>query len=215
MKTPLTTPHILSTVQAFKMASTSQLRRLHYGGTPRGREVRSYRHLARLVELDKLQRKKFVYDGNAESEYVYQMPDETKKINEHDIDVLEIYVRLVEYAGQDVAYDPEIKPQIGRSTLTPDAFLDLGPEWRFYIEMDRASQEQPRLKEKMNRYVNAYNQYWDENKHGVFPLVVWVCHTARRKREIDRAINSMQDSHLFTCILFDEVAAKLIGATEK
>lgn len=211
---PIPTLAILSTVARFDQATSSQLRRLHYQGTDEGKEVRSRRHLTRLTKLGKLRRMYGIYHGG-EKEYVYFMPGTTAKPDDHTLDILELYVRLVEakaHGPQDggPSYDPEDfgHKKIGQMVVTPDAYLDLGNDRLFFIEVDRGSRP-ARLRRKMRHYVNAYQQSNEERDGKAFPLVVWVVHEAKGLSDIKNAIRTQAEPRLFTAMLFDDAVARL------
>lgn len=200
---PTPTPLILRTVTRFSQATSSQLRRLHYqDGTERGKEVRSSRHLHRLTELGLIRRVWGVY--NKFPEYVY-MPAGTKTRTPymHTLDITELYVRLRDSL---IAFDPEpwCHISVGHMVLKPDSYVDLG-RMRYWLEVDRGTEYAAQLSQKMNRYVNAYEQ-WEES---TFPLCLWICHDADRKRFIETQVRRSAIPQLFTVMLFDEAPARL------
>lgn len=209
---PWTTPDILTTVQRFGQATSSQLRRLHYVGTDRGTKVRSSYHLNRLTKLHKLRRIPGVYNYGPR-EYIYTVPKSTADPYDHTLDVTELYVQLTQ-AGVSCVFDPQpwCNHKIGRMTVNCDACLELSPHHRFYIEVDRSTEQPARLREKMRHYIAIYEQHWDTDRHGEkFPLVVFTARSPERWRTIMDAIKVQREPRLFTCLLFDEVVPTLIA----
>jgi Replication-relaxation len=161
-----------------------------------------------------------VYGQNAEYVYV-PATSKDRTPNMHRLDITELGVQLVENHVRQVSelvtantqvyvysciFDPEpwSHVQVGRMTLKPDAYTDLGT-MRYFIEMDRDTEHPSILSQKMRRYVSAYEQ-WDDP---TFPLCVWVVHNADRKRTMDNVIRRQTLPALFACVLFDEAASYL------
>lgn len=204
---------IQRTVARYKVATTSQIRRLHYQGlTPGSQEKLSHRNLKTLTDLGLLRRVPYVYkSGGAEAEYVYTSPQSTRMPKPHLLDTVELYVRFSEVLGPEVPYVPEPSShiKIGDLTSEADALLELSETRKFFIEVDRDQEHPARLRSKMRHYVNLYGQ-WDKQKHGPrFPLVIWVAHDSHRVSDLRREIKAMPDSHIFTSMLFDEVVPRL------
>lgn len=209
---PLPTPFIQDTLTRFPMITASQLRRLLYHGTERGTKVRASRHLLRLWELGKVRRRWGIFEGYGQKEYVYYPPgkDNPPKPDDHTLWGVELYVRIIETLGRDVIYEFEPHQRIGPVELQDDWYLELGPEHKFFIEIDLDTEKPARLREKMRNYVHAYEDYWDEQKHdGKFPLVTWIVQTPRRARTMEEAIRAVGVPHIFTVILFEAAAPKL------
>ena len=221
---------VLDSVSRFRQLSSSQLRRLHYQGTPRGRVVRCSRHLSRLVSLGLLTRLERVQGGygGGSGEHVYQLPTTKARTPDvHSLDVAELYVQLREptwnmngaYSTFEpdiriIAFDPEpyCHIKIGHMELKPDAYVKLSTgEW--WIEVDKSSEFRSQLAFKMRRYVTAFNQ-WDTDKHGeVFPLCLWVVPDDDRKRVIEGVIRSQAEPELFAVVVFKDAVKELSGET--
>lgn len=206
---PLPTLAILSTVARFDQATSSQLRRLHYQGTDEGKEVRSRRHLTRLTKLGKLRRMYGIYHGG-EKEYVYFIPGTTAKPDDHTLDILELYVRLVEQLGDTFIYEPEDLgyKKFGLMEVTPDAYLYLSRSKFFFIEVDHDSRP-ARLRRKMRHYVNVYRQSNEERDGAAFALVVWLVHDAKGLRDVWNVIRAQEEPSLFTAMLFEDAVSRL------
>lgn len=200
---------ITTHVNRFRQLTTSQVRRLLYThGSPRGRVVRSSRHLKRLTTLGLLRRVRGVYAGT--EEYVYMPPDsKARTANMHTLDISEIYTKLSESmhdSSKSMLFDPEpwCHVQVGHMTLKPDAYVDLG-RMRYFLELDRGTEFRSALAQKMRRYYAAYER-WEEP---TFPLVVWIVHDADRQRFINGIIKSQSEPRLFVCYLFNEAVERL------
>lgn len=206
---PVPARALTDTVARYGQATTSQLRRLHYrDGSSRGRYVRSSRHLKRLADVGQLRRVLGVYDG---PQYVYMPPSSGARVADgHTLDVTELYVRLTEVVGEVVfAPEPWCHVPVGHITLKPDAAIDMGEKRKFFIEMDRNTEHPARLAKKMRSFISAWKSgSWE----GVFPLVIWVCHTPARQRDIKAVIRRQSEPRLFVCLLFDDAVNRIIGA---
>jgi hypothetical protein len=210
---PGPTPLILKTLLYFRQATTSQIRRLHYDGTERGCIVRTNRHLKRLTALDMVKRVWGVYLNVPE--YVYLPADaKARNANMHTLDILELYVRLIESKTNSVdglnivdrlIFDPEPWRwyNVGPTLLKPDAFIDTGR--RFFLEMDRGTEFRSALQEKLRRYRTAYD-VWDEER---FPQVLFVCHDEDRLRFIERVIRAWDSAGLVQVCLMDDAVEVL------
>jgi hypothetical protein len=194
---------VRQTVQRFSMATSSQLRRLHYQGTDRGVRVRSADHLLKLTKRGVIRRMPYKLNG----EYVYTPVDSKARIaNLHSLDITEIYTVLVENLLTPIQFDPEpwAHKTWGGYKLTPDAYLRL-PKAHYLIEVDRGSESPSVISAKMSRYVRAYegNAVGEGEKPVRFPQVVWLAHDADRVRTLQREANKKEPG-LFVCILFRE-----------
>lgn len=57
----------------------------------------------------------------------------------------------------------------------------------------------------MRAYLKAVDSgQWDEEKNGLFPLIVWTAMGEKRFRYIERIINKLGERQLFSIVLFDE-----------
>jgi Replication-relaxation len=199
---PHTTPSVLRTVALFRQATSSQLRRLHYTGTRDGTRVRSRKHLARLVALNKLRRIWDVYEGVAE--FIYLPPEsKARAANMHTLDVTELYVQLMENQchirdATNMVFDPEPWRyySVGPTDLRPDAYIDVGR--RYFLEMDEGTEYRAALAKKMGLYVAAF-RVWGEER---FPQVMFVCHDQDRFRFIAKIIQRQSKPKLFSVCLF-------------
>jgi hypothetical protein len=213
---------LISSVGRFRQMTASQLRRLHYpDGSPRGKHVRSSRHLKRLTDLGLLRRVMGVYSGSAE--YVY-MPagSKTRTADMHTLDISELYILIHNSItssdtndasrGTDnkIIFDPEpwCHVQIHQMTLKPDGYIEVGG-MQFFYECDRGTEFRSQLSEKMRRYVRAYEAWTDP----VFPLVIWTVPDMDRLRFIQSTIKSQSEPRLFKVVLFEDACSNILQWT--
>lgn len=85
-----------------------------------------------------------------------------------------------------------------RLTLKPDAFVVLGIgdwEYRWFLEVDRASERASRIKSKANAHI-AYWQSGKEEAHtGVSPRVLWIAPDERRANQLVDILSSLNPDH--------------------
>jgi hypothetical protein len=219
MSQPLSSPSspsptqtaVIRTVVRFGQASASQLRRLHYAGTPRGVAVRSSRHLKRLTEQGLIRRLpyKLMGWGFGSGEFVYTAPDSKARIpNLHMLDVTELYVRLMEESWNPVYFEPEpwSHSEWGGVRLKPNAYVRVGGR-HYFVELDRGTEFAAALSGQINKYVSAF--YGMDG--GSFPQVLWVAHDADRAAFIRREAAKKRVSGLLEVELFQETARAMLA----
>jgi hypothetical protein len=134
---------------------------------------------------------------------------------DHRLSVADCYVRLVtaQHAGQlellEAAPEPDSwRPFLGPGgvpeLLKPDLAVvtasgDYEDVW--FIEIDRATESLPTIVAKCQQYERYRRSGREQERAGVFPLVVWVTPDERRAEQIDRAIRTSRslDSSLYRC----------------
>jgi hypothetical protein len=105
--------------------------------------------------------------------------------------------------------EPWCHVQVGHVTLNPDAYVKLSDDEQYFIEMERSYKDRAKLRAKMRRYANAFEE-WDIDVHGgVFPLVLFVGHEGRKLRLIAEVIKNMPHRALFDVVEFDRAVARL------
>lgn len=199
---------VRATVVRFRLVSSSQIRRLHYPGSRRGRTVQCSDTLKKLTERGVIRRLPYKLNGygRGSGEYVYSAPDSKFKMPDiHTLDVTELYVRLREAVGE-VSYDPEpwAHKSWGSHEVTPDAYVRF-PGVHYFFEMDEGSEAPFVIAAKMKRYVDALRGL----DGGKFPQVIWIAHDPERIRLLKRQAKARNEPGLFACMLFDEVVDKL------
>jgi hypothetical protein len=81
-------------------------------------------------------------------------------------------------------------PAAGRALLRPDLYLEIGRgdlEYRWFVELDRATHHRPALVRKARVYEGYYRSGIEQADGGIFPRVLWIARTdehAARLREV-------------------------------
>ena len=146
--------------------------------------------------------------GGGSGQYVYQLGRvgwrllgkgggyrPLRVVDLHTLTIAECFVTLKRLEQSDeltvIAYepDPASRRTVGDVLLTPDAYVELGVsalklKYRFWLEIDRDTENAETIKGKCVRYWRAF-QAWDGD---VFPYVVFVVPDAARQRELERVI---------------------------
>lgn len=139
---------------------------------------------------------------------------------DHALAVSELYVQLVEQsrAGRFelVAFEAEpdswrVFPHLGvATTLKPDGFVRVGlddEEAWFFVEVDRGSESVRTVESK----AKVYRSYWEsgdeQDKHGVFPLVLWLVPSTKRRTEVRQAVQRAGSQVLSRVATQDELSA--------
>lgn len=133
---------------------------------------------------------------------------------DHMLAVAELYVQLVERhrlgQGELLAYDAE--PAAWRHftgkhnelvMVRPDAYARVGRaalEHSSFIEVDMATETLPTIQKKCLRYVDYWRSGVEQQWRGVFPKVVWLVETARRREQIAGVVKKLATD---TQALFD------------
>lgn len=142
-------------------------------------------------------------------QYVYQIGPEgwrlfsrsrwspSSAVNFHSLAIGDAYVQALQVERQglgaisSVTTEPESHTVIANQDLRPDLHIDFDvPALRasisLYIEVDLATERQKQLKEKMERYYQA----WKHTEDSTFPLIVFLAPDDYRRQEIRRIVNS-------------------------
>lgn len=113
----------------------------------------------------------------------------------HTVAITETYVQLILISRDDpsveickVEFEPKCWRQYsnGKSDLSlrPDIFAVTKKsdyEYRWFIEMDLATEDIDAIIGKCDRYIEYYKTGIENEKHGVFPIVIWLVPTEKRK----------------------------------
>jgi hypothetical protein len=124
---------------------------------------------------------------------------------DHLLAVSELYVRLVERARTEaddlLGFDAE--PACWRRfagiggepiTLKPDAFVRVGIgeyELASFVEVDLGTESVPTIRRKCQVYLRYWRAGLEQQRHGVFPRVVWLVPNQRRADKITDAIRRL------------------------
>lgn len=147
---------------------------------------------------------------------------------DHTLAVAELFTRLHEAAQNGlveldaVQAEPHCWRQFsglsGRSTLKPDLFVAVGSggyELRWFVEVDRGTEHRPAILRKCRVYQSYYQSGQEQQRHGVFPRVLWVIPDSSRQRFIRRTIQRASDltPELFV-VTTDEAAVAVLAGGE-
>jgi hypothetical protein len=124
---------------------------------------------------------------------------ETKPyFQDHVLTVAELYVRTVEATregnGDLLTFDAEPacwRTYIGsdgdRQIVKPDAFVRTGVgeiERSTFVEVDLASEGPGTIKRKCQAFISYWRSGVEQEKHGVFPKVLWLVPTEQRRERL-------------------------------
>jgi hypothetical protein len=144
---------------------------------------------------------------------------------DHLLAVSEVYVRAVQTCRNNpaelLAFDAE--PACWRRftgtggepiTLKPDAFVRIGVgdyELASFVEIDLGTESLPTIRRKCQVYLRYWRSGLEQQRHGVFPRVVWLVPDERRRQGITEVLRRLpRDAHrLFTVELVSDGSATL------
>ncbi len=127
----------------------------------------------------------------------------------HRMAIVECFVQLVEitrkrksFKLKEVFFEPsnwqyftyKDKPEI----LKPDLTISLshhGYEYRFFIEMDLGTESIDTVISKCIRYHKYMKSGVEQDKHGVFPYVLWIVKDEKRQNKLETAIKTHLKKH--------------------
>jgi hypothetical protein len=139
---------------------------------------------------------------------------------DHILGVSEMYVHLRELEAQrdieDLVFEAE--PACWRFwtglagerlVVKPDAFVRLNRgdyEYRYFVEVDRASQSSTVIRRKGETYVDYFLSGSEQRRAGLFPLVKFITIDERRRAQIVDALGKLDAEHwrLFQARLADD-----------
>lgn len=144
---------------------------------------------------------------------------------DHLLAVSEVFVRVVETCrnrpAELLAFDAE--PACWRRftgtggepiTLKPDAFVRIGVgdyELASFAEIDLGTESLPTIRRKCQIYLRYWRSGLDQQRHGVFPRVVWLVPDERRRQGIAGVLRRLprDAQRLFTTALVSDGSAVL------
>lgn len=144
----------------------------------------------------------------------------------HTLAVSDLVVRLYEAKRQGelrllaVETEPDCWRQAshlgGRMLIKPDLSVDLtagGYEFRWFVEVDLGTEHTPAVLRKCQTYDAYYRSGVEQQRHGVFPRVVWLVPDERRAISVRRAIGQSMNltDGLFLVALSDGAIDVLAG----
>jgi hypothetical protein len=140
----------------------------------------------------------------------------------HTLTTAEVAIRLFEAdrAGAveciEVQAEPEcwrafLGPMGARLVLKPDLYLRVAApgsvyEYRFFCEVDMATEHKATLLAKCQRYLAHYRAGSEQREHGVYPKVLWVVPDEHRAVQIEEVLQALplEARRLFTVCPFDD-----------
>lgn len=173
-----------------------------------------YRALNRLVDrkyLAKVERRLIGGNGAGSGQYIYRLGTQGRRIAQtqgnysrlsdihHTIAVAETFMAvkraesdgLLEVVGY--ATEPDSWATVAGAELRPDLHIEVAiPSKRvnitLFIEVDLGTERQKQLKEKMSKYIHAW-QHSDESDIRTFPVVLFLVPNEERLKEIQWLID--------------------------
>lgn len=145
----------------------------------------------------------------------------------HALDVGELAVAAVEAdrAGEFELLELQPEPAVWRhyvgrtgsaEVLKPDLFMSVGigdAEHRWFIEVDRATESLTRIEVKCRQYLDYLRTGREQERHGVFPKVLWTVPHDRRHRQMLGVLGRLPPpgERLFAATLHDNTMTHLKG----
>ena len=151
--------------------------------------------------------------------------DTKPHFEDHVLAVTELYIRLVEacraHSADLLAFDAE--PACWRTftgaggepvTLKPDAFVRVGVgeiERSAFVEVDLATESPATLRRKCLVFVAYWRAGLEQQRHGVFPTVLWLVPDEQRRRRLAEVVRHLPHDvqHLFDVALLGDGPARL------
>jgi hypothetical protein len=142
----------------------------------------------------------------------------------HTLAVAELAVRVFEAdrAGEVECVEMQAEPECWRAFLgamgsrivvKPDLYLRVAApgsvyEYRWFCEVDMATQRPSALLAKSRCYVSYRRSGGEQREHGVFPRVLWLVPDEHRALQIEGVLSELPlaDRRLFTIWQFDDAA---------
>lgn len=138
----------------------------------------------------------------------------------HLLAITEAHVQILEaLTGTGWAHHVQVEPHCWRTymgsfgspvTLRPDLHVHVtSPDYedRYFIEIDRATENPARVVATCHRYQEYYTSGAEQDASGMFPLVVWLVPHDKRQRQLTRYIadDPRLQRNLFTVITTDQI----------
>lgn len=105
------------------------------------------------------------------------------------------------------------------TTLKPDLFAKVADdeyELSWFIEIDCGTESQPTIQRKCHAYADYRRTGTEQERHGIFPLVLWIAPDERRQTQLEQAIDGDRriDPDLFVVTTSNQ-AAEVITDTDR
>jgi hypothetical protein len=108
----------------------------------------------------------------------------------------------------------------GRVILKPDLFVVIGADelehWSF-CEVDRATESLPTVRTKVDQYLRYLSTGIEQERHGLFPRVAWICPDDHRAELVRRTWIQLAAPapQVFVATTDDEAVAVLVGRNSR
>lgn len=213
---------IVKTTTRFKQVTSQQILRLYFmSNSEKSRETAMCKMMERLVEWGYVRRLPRAIGGarSGSGPYVYCPPGRSRDVKWHTLDIVEIYVRLVESGVNVLAFNPEAHAyeKIGHLEIKPDALVRIElPDGidRYWLEVDEGDKDsaegRSQLGTKMRNYCRAYEKYEERGLRN-FPRIVFTAPDEERRWFIESVVKHQDQPSLFDVVLFDEVVSHMAG----
>jgi hypothetical protein len=147
---------------------------------------------------------------------------------DHTLCVLDCYIEVVKHChaqGAEVL-SVETEPACWRNhsslgqaiAVRPDLYVILGAhelELRWFIEIDRATEHLPAIVRKCAAYERYYRSGVEQDRHGVFPRVMWITTSADRANRIAHELSTRPlTTGLFHIDTLERAVARLLGSAK-
>ena len=135
---------------------------------------------------------------------------------EHTIGVSELNVQLLGMAGiaiVNIQFEPNCWRSYSDKTLKPDLYAvtsDGEYEDSWFFELDLATEAPSRVIAKCEQYQDYYRSGMEQSDNGVFPMVVWIVPSPKRRDSLQGQIQqsaALTDKGIFIFVLPDELEA--------
>ena len=135
---------------------------------------------------------------------------------EHTLAVSELHTQLLDITGislTDIQFEPHCWRSYHGTALKPDLYAvttDGKYEDSWFFEIDLATEAPSRVVSKCEQYQEYYRSNVEQSMHGIFPLVVWIIPSAKRKATLQSLVTgnaAITCKNIFTFILPDELEA--------
>lgn len=202
---------VITFVARFKQLTTTQINELAFADL--SSPMPCHRTLHRLLDrayVVRLEHRLVGGQRGGSGQYVYQLGREGHRqfsegkyapwttISLHTLAIADAYLAVVrlERAGvltiNEYQTEPDCHEATGRYQLKPDLYLDTtrvvnGERLLVWFEVDRGTERPIRIRTKLERYWNAFNETTTE-KWPHWPVIVWLAHSDERAEELRKIL---------------------------
>ncbi|MDW3218638.1 MAG: replication-relaxation family protein [Acidimicrobiales bacterium] len=119
----------------------------------------------------------------------------------HTLAITELSTTLIELDAADQIDLLELQPEpaawrthragLVENILKPDLFVQVADdeyELSWFIEIDCGTESRPTIQRKCHAYADYRRTGAEQERHGVFPLVLWIAPDERRRAQLEQAI---------------------------